>query len=479
MATNFEFIISDPASNPKPGKSLQIRSRCMQGKNKREGSRRSLREKKRLTKTEQEQEEAVVQQIEQPDVPQIPPPRPLIGDLALVRFAGPDIDLEAKGLLFRTFAYNVANQALSPFDSCVDFDCIESVSFEWFFSDSAFLHSVLCASYAAVDSMDPAWDGRPSHKTVFYLRKSLSLLQAKMCNEYVHQDESALHAVLILALLASMYNDWKAAAAHWKGLNTIIGLKGHLEFLKRRPKLHFKLDRWVTPKCFSWPLLIFQSIDLTWALSSGKKPFFLDSTLSWDPIVPVPYPPLCSGLYQPSADWDFRLANIFCDLQHLSLSINRKVLERTRYDARHFQGILTSLQSRLISLGDQLENPVQELVRLTMLAFLTTTFKAPGRTLPFGWVVKQLPDAYANATSSLIEQDQSLHLWLLMTAAFTVSGVQENWVRKAWDKAASGFDWVDVKSHLMRVVWVETIHDKSGEVAFQQLKGQTLVIDLD
>jgi hypothetical protein len=47
--TTFEFVLLDPQSNLKPGRnSLQIRSRCMQGRNKREGSRRSRKEGKKL-----------------------------------------------------------------------------------------------------------------------------------------------------------------------------------------------------------------------------------------------------------------------------------------------------------------------------------------------------------------------------------------------------------------------------------------------
>lgn len=239
MTTTFEFVISDPVSNPKPGKSLQIRSRCMQGKNKREGSRRSQREKRRLAK----EEKMAARRIQASTTSGVPPPDSLISDLALVRFAGPNIDSEAKSLLFKAFAYNVANQALSPLDRCVDFDCIESASFEWLFSDTAFLHSVLCASYAINDFMVPEWDGKPGRKTVFHLRETLSLLQIKLRNEHVYQDEPVLYVVINLALLAAVFGDWEAAAAHFKGLHKIVQLRGDLEFLRTRPKLHFKLDR--------------------------------------------------------------------------------------------------------------------------------------------------------------------------------------------------------------------------------------------
>ncbi|KAJ4360935.1 uncharacterized protein N0V89_001504 [Didymosphaeria variabile] len=268
MGASFEFVnVSDPASNPKPGKSHQIRSRCMQGKNKREDSRRSIREKKRLAKHARERK--VVTTTGMPfytDSAPVLPVGTLISDLALVRFAGPDIDGEAKGILFKAFAYNVANQALSPLDRAVDFDCLESASFEWLFEDTAFLHSILSASYAVSDLLYPQWDGKPGRKTLIHLRKTLRLLQDKLSgNENVHQDESVLVVVINLALLSAVFGDWDAAAAHFKGLQKIVELRGNLQFLNSRPKLHFKLDR----------------IDLAYSLSSGKAPFFLHHAVDW------------------------------------------------------------------------------------------------------------------------------------------------------------------------------------------------------
>jgi hypothetical protein len=242
-AATFEFVAIDPVSNPKPGKSLQIRRRCMLGQNKRDGSRRAQQELRKSTKARDEN--TITQEALGALAMGCPPPGTLVSDLALVNFAAPGIDIEAKGILLKAFAYNFANQALSPLDRCVDFDCLESESFEWAFSDTAFLHSVLCTSYAINDFMSPGWDGNPGRKTLFHMRETLSLLQAKMSDEQAHLDETVLLVVINLALLSAMYGDWRAAAAHYKGLHKIVQLRGNLEFLRARPKLHFKLDRYV------------------------------------------------------------------------------------------------------------------------------------------------------------------------------------------------------------------------------------------
>ena len=94
MTTDFVFVhVSDPATNAKPGKSLQIRSRCMQGKNKREDSRRSVREKKRREKQAREQ----LQLATKSKSPVLSLDNTLVSDVALVQFAAPDIDAEGRG----------------------------------------------------------------------------------------------------------------------------------------------------------------------------------------------------------------------------------------------------------------------------------------------------------------------------------------------------------------------------------------------
>ena len=458
MPNKFEFIhVEDPVSNPKPGKSLQIRSRCMQGKNKREDSRRSIRERKRQEKAARQR--GVVVQKEQPY--RITPrgslfPGSYVGDLALIQFAGPDIDQESKSILFKAFAYHVANQSLSPLDRAVDFDCLESASFDWLFKDTAFLHSVLCTSYAISDLLYPQWDGNPGPKTLMHLRKTLSLLQEKMSNPDVYEDESVLVVVQNLALLSAIFGDWQAAATHFQGLRKIVELRGNLGFLSSRPKLHFKLDR----------------IDLAYSLSSGKTPFFIHPSVQWECTIAPPYLPLPEGLFIPHKDWDWRLANVFQDFQYLSLRINRNALKRARHNPACFQATLTSLQSRLMHLRSHISSPLEELVRLTMLAFLTTTFKAPGRKIPYGWVVEQLETVYRNGVQCMGPQDLSLKLWVLITAGFTVAGAEQMWLRRAWGEVSTGmmWDWESVRGHLLRVMFIELIHEKPGEATFNELE---------
>jgi hypothetical protein len=205
-------------------------------------------------------------------------------------------------------------------------------------------------------------------------------------------------------------------------------------------------------------------------LSSGYKTWFLQPTTSWDTEIPPPYLPLPVGLYQPSLLWDYRLANLFQDFQYLSLRINRNALKRVTHDPACFHAVLTSLQSRLVNVGDLVQTPIEELVRLTMMAFLTTTFKTPGRQLPYTWVIKRLGEVYETVASDPCGLDTTLRLWVLMTIAFTVHGTQQEWVQKAWRETELGLTWENVRSQLLQVMWIEIIHDKPGEAAFYELE---------
>ncbi|CAO2650219.1 Nn.00g015110.m01.CDS01 [Neocucurbitaria sp. VM-36] len=444
MSNRFEFVLTDPSISLKPGKSVLVRSRCMQGTNKREGSRRSRRQRRREAAATKLSSEKAKEAPESYDT------SPSLETFALVRFAS-IADAEAQGLLFKAFTYNVINQALTPLDRCVDFDYIESTSSQWLFSDSAFLHSILSASYAVNDLVMPRWDGQPGMHVTLHLRETLALLATKMENSHVYEDEAVLFVVINLALLAAVYSDWKAAGAHFAGLYKIVHLRGGMSFLRTRPKLHFKLDR----------------LDLAWSLSSGKKPFFLHPVVFWEPS--FPRPPSDTSLYHPPESWDFRLVNLFRDFQYITVTINDNVDKHARYNAACFQDVLSSLQSRLMHLEHLLHDPIEGLVRLTLLAFLTTTFKVPGRKIPYTWVAKKLEKTYTDAIDSINRREKSFRLWILMVVAISVNGSNKGWLQKAWRADAMTVTWAETKEHLIKVMWIECIHDKPGEVVLQQL----------
>ncbi|KAH7557909.1 hypothetical protein BM1_05181 [Bipolaris maydis] len=446
----FDFIISDPVSNLKPGKSLQIRSRCMLGRNKREGSRRTQREKRKIAN-------AMVPRVPPNRAPRhsttLSPPEPLIKDIVRTRFSGRGIDPEAEMLLADAFTFNFLANDVTPLERCTNLNCLESACFSWLFTDTTFLHSMLCASYAIKDFKSPQSKGNPGVQTTFHLQETLSLLRIKMQKAFAHQDESVLRVIINLTLLAIGFGDWATAATHLEGLREIVQLRGDAAFLEERPTLHYKLDR----------------IDLAWSLASGRKPYFMQPIKSWDCRIRCPYPTPPPDLYQPpAAAWDYRIVNVFKDFQNLALMINRNRLKFAINNPEICQADLASIQTRLICVADVVTQPIEELVRLAMLAMLTSTFQLPGHRIPYDWVVEQLRTMYITADSDM-RQDKSLLLWGLLTASITVARIQDTWIRDALRTAVAGLEWKDVQAHVSRVMWIEIVHNKPGQKAYDRV----------
>ena len=148
--------------------------------------------------------------------------------------------------------------------------------------------------------------------------------------------------------------------------------------------------------------------------------------------------------------------------------INRNCLKFVINTPEVCQADLSSLQTRLICLADAVTQPIEELVRLVMLAMLTTTFQLPGRRIPYAWVIEQLRTMYTTVGSEM-RQDKSLLLWVLLTASITVARTHDTWIRDALKTAVAGLEWKDVQAHVSRVMWIEIVHNKPGKKTYDRL----------
>ena len=166
-------------------------------------------------------------------------------------------------------------------------------------------------------------------------------------------------------------------------------------------------------------------------------------------------------------------------MQYLAIEINEKVKSNTLFEVSSFQSILSSLQSRLLQLNDELDTPTEQLICITMLVFLTLFFALPGRRIPLGWVARQVPQLYAKGAETAFERDSVLHAWVVTTltisvtnlwAAHVKSGWAE-WSKDAWGRVTIDDDWPAFKSTLMRVVWIESLLDEPAERTFKRMKG--------
>jgi hypothetical protein len=106
-----------------------------------------------------------------------------------------------------------------------------------------------------------------------------------------------------------------------------------------------------------------------------------------------------------------------------------------------------------------------------MMAIMTTTFKTPGRKIPYGWVIERLEQLYSDVMSEgLLEYDTSLRLWILISVTFTVTEEKPAWVKKAWRETDPGMTWETVKAHLMRVMFIEMVSNSRAEEMFNKLE---------
>lgn len=111
-------------------------------------------------------------------------------------------------------------------------------------------------------------------------------------------------------------------------------------------------------------------------------------------------------------------------------------------------------------------------MRLTMLAFLTTVFKAPGQKILYGWVNERLRETRAEG---------GIWRWEWGRCDAAGVGVDSGCVYGVWDDEGVGAGFVEgdderegVKAELRWVMWIELVHDRSGSAAFEELEYSVL-----
>lgn len=207
-------------------------------------------------------------------------------------------------------------------------------------------------------------------------------------------------------------------------------------------------------------------LDLAYSLSSGRKPYFLHPSVSWEPFSNELL--VDSGLYVPPSDWHQALRIVFLDFQRLAYAINLNTRKNKRYEAACFQNILSHLQSRLMHLETICVTPFEKLIRLSMLGLLAASFKVPGRRIPYTWLHKAFESEYASVTVTMELIDNGLQVWILLIAAILAAPERKPWIEKAWATVGDEANWRQVQNGLIKVIWIEDIHGRAGRVAFEQ-----------
>ena len=212
------------------------------------------------------------------------------------------------------------------------------------------------------------------------------------------------------------------------------------------------------------------SVDLAYCLSTGEFSQFSPQDISWDPVFPQsPISPDSTPSVSIANLVEPRLAQCFLDLQHFTAVVNAATPAHP-VPSTVFQGIVSSIQYRLIALQETLADFLPECLRLGMLAFLTTTFQMPGNVVRYPYLARRFRDCYraVEKTPDLADVVR----WLLVVGAISVCGPDEEWLRAAWAVDVAEEEeqsWDRTRERLRDVMWIDGLHDEPGRAAFEAL----------
>ncbi|KAK3640527.1 hypothetical protein LTR56_011865 [Elasticomyces elasticus] len=479
MPNQFAFIsISDPGRPSDVDRQI-IRSHVMRGKNKRVGSRRSLREAAQQCgrsaglqnsvryELPTQSDSSTVNRTDatEDDFSSGSSGEDVVGAcLKLERqvrtrtgvFSAMDDEFEREvgctALVAEFLKFNSFKGSSFPLKEKIEFEVAENVYIPWVFSDLAYAHSIFLATSALSDFSQ----GRPfTRTTLYHLKSTITHLNRNLATDDGYASDSTTYTIITLAMLSTLFGDLVAVRAHMAGLQRIVGLRGGEQSLAKRPKQSFMMN----------------SLDLASSVDSGCFPYYSVEPDDWRSAFSGP--PLASDMTSlflcVVGLVDARLATVFHDLQRLTRLANTHVQRDSRLKGDLFQHLLGSIQRRLLWLRYPPDQGWSERLRLGMLAFLTTSFRLPGKMVSF----KYLASNYRTSCQTLVAASaevETLASWLILIGAMSVFEPNERWLRAKWlSFAVPGDDWEVVRRRVASVAWIDSVHDEPGMLAYEAL----------
>lgn len=218
-----------------------------------------------------------------------------------------------------------------------------------------------------------------------------------------------------------------------------------------------------------------RSIDLGWALKYGTKPDFADPEMSWDPhldstiLLESPVPP--ELMSAPVRDYvqtlDQKLRNVFTDLQAFASVANKLVVSNRKLRPDLFQEIMLSIQYRLMLLEYDLDTqPIQEALRLGLLAFQTSVFiQMKSIRVKYDYLMERLRKAVSRVPET-VPALVDLKLWVLLMGAIALLDPEAGWLEDTVRRIAKGRPWEEVYELMRTIMWIDQVHDAPGKQVF-------------
>lgn len=136
--------------------------------------------------------------------------------------------------------YAVIKEAMYPIEWCVRFDASKTPWFHWLLVDPAYLHSVL---FTVAMLHDWLLGSKRGKKTNYHICKSLNYLNENIASKEMAIADSTVATIVTMSMVAEMFGDHAASAAHIAGLRQIVKLRGGIESFRHNLQLFAKICR--------------------------------------------------------------------------------------------------------------------------------------------------------------------------------------------------------------------------------------------
>ncbi|KAF0326362.1 hypothetical protein GQ607_006262 [Colletotrichum asianum] len=376
------------------------------------------------------------------------PRRVFWNDFCLTSFPQ-ELDSDSTRLMHRWFLD--ISDTLFPPQFCYKFDILKSIWVNCILVDEAYFHSTLAVSASYVDF----FERKPttSSKTLHHICQAYSLVNLKLSGPHPISD-SAIAAVVTLAIYQQIHQQHSTGLVHLKGLHRMIGLRGGIaRLMKENRPLALKPLR----------------LDIELAMQNGSPTMFDSHDV---PVTTVLCP--SSTVAEQLSACPPGLPRIMLDLIVFASILNDRVKKgRSKLNPLDYTETLISLLYRLLE-GEPLRQPLLasegvhgDAAHLAMLAFMTgllpnycrENFSSSLLCTRLGYAVRKLHSTHVDAQTG----DVSLPLWILFMSGISVLKANDHsWlllaIAETCDRADLR-DWAAVHHHLSAFPWIYTLHD--------------------
>jgi len=320
----------------------------------------------------------------------------------------------------------------------------------------AMLHSVLFSTQAF---RDMSLRLPPSDVARWHQTQTLIQLRGVLEDKVEGLKTSTMAVVASLAMAAVFGGDLETARMHIDGLWRIIEVKGGWDAVGRGGMIEHKAQR----------------LDFALALSTGRPVRYMPEKQSWSPAIAFDnarkFPDL--SMIQPRPEP--KLLNIWADVRQFALAANQATSTNVKMPPSMMKKLATSVPWRLTNLEyDLCSQPLHELVRLTMLAFVKSilaSISGLGRAMKYV--------SYRSAAILQTQprtQDRGMHALLLWTGFVAAVAIWEDlddqeWLVRSLLDSTGALDltkWAEVRAVLKGYPWIDIVYDQPAEAIFNK-----------